>query len=44
LRARQAVKVERAGGLLHLARDVGRIEKAAGGRAALMVKDRERTA
>jgi hypothetical protein len=32
--AREAVKVERAGGLLHLARDVGRIEKAAGGRAA----------
>jgi hypothetical protein len=32
--AREAVKVERVGGLLHLARDVGRIEKAAGGRAA----------
>ena len=28
-------KVERAGGLLHLVRDVGRVEKAAGGRAAL---------
>ena len=33
--ARDAVKVERAGGLLHFAQDVGRIEKAAGGRAAL---------
>lgn len=32
--ARDAVKVERAGGLLHLARDVGRVERAAGGRAA----------
>lgn len=33
---RETVKVERAGvGLLHLVRDVGRIEKAAGGRAAL---------
>ena len=32
--ARDAVKVERAGGLLHLARDVGRVEQAAGGRAA----------
>lgn len=28
-------KVERAGGLLHLVRDVGRVDKAAGGRAAL---------
>jgi hypothetical protein len=33
--ARDTAKVERAGGLLHLARDVGRVEKAAGGRAAL---------
>jgi len=33
--ARDTVDVERAGGLLHLVRDVGRIEKAAGGRAAL---------
>jgi len=33
--AREAVKIERAGGLLNLARDVGRVEKAAGGRAAL---------
>jgi|RhiMethySRZTD1v2_1073278.scaffolds.fasta_scaffold01486_11 hypothetical protein len=33
--ARDTAKVERAGGLLHLVRDVGRIEKAAGGRAAL---------
>lgn len=32
--AREAVKVERAGGLLHLARDVGSVERAAGGRAA----------
>jgi len=32
--ARDAVKVERAGGLLHLARDVGRVQQAAGGRAA----------
>ena len=32
---RQTAKVERAGGLLHLVRDVGRVEKAAGGRAAL---------
>ena len=32
--ARDAVKVERAGGLLNLARDVGRLERAAGGRAA----------
>lgn len=33
--ARDAVKVERAGGLLQLAGDVGRVERAAGGRAAL---------
>ena len=33
--AREAVKVERAGGLLHLVRDVGRIETKAGTRAAL---------
>ena len=33
--ARDTAKVERAGGLLHLVRDVGRVEKAAGGRAAL---------
>src|SRR5262249_54238467 len=32
--ARDAVKVERAGGLFNLARDVGRVERAAGGRAA----------
>jgi len=32
--AREAVKVKRAGGLLGFARDVGRVEKAAGGRAA----------
>jgi hypothetical protein len=32
--ARGAAKVERVGGLLQLARDVGRVEKAAGGRAA----------
>jgi hypothetical protein len=32
---RQTTKVERAGGLLHLVRDVGRVEKDAGGRAAL---------
>jgi hypothetical protein len=31
---RDAVKVERAGGLLNFARDVGRVKKAAGGRAA----------
>jgi len=31
---RDAVKVERAGGLLNFARDVGRVERAAGGRAA----------
>jgi len=31
---REAVKVERAGGLLNFARDVGRVERAAGGRAA----------
>ena len=33
--ARDTAKVERAGGLLHLVRDIGRVEKAAGGRAAL---------
>ncbi len=33
--ARETAKVERAGGLLQLVRDVGRVEKAAGGRAAL---------
>ena len=33
--ARETAKVERAGGLLNLVRDVGRVEKAAGGRAAL---------
>jgi hypothetical protein len=33
--ARDGVKAERAGGLLKLAGDVGRIERAAGGRAAL---------
>ncbi len=33
--AREAVKVERAGGLLQLAGDLGRVERAAGGRAAL---------
>jgi hypothetical protein len=33
--ARETAKAERAGGLLHLVRDVGRVEKAAGGRAAL---------
>src|SRR4249920_3488407 len=33
--ARDTAKAERAGGLLHLVRDVGRVEKAAGGRAAL---------
>jgi len=33
--AREAVKVERAGGLIHLARDVGRVETKAGTRAAL---------
>ena len=32
---RESLKVDRVGGLLHLARDVGRVEKAAGGRAAL---------
>ena len=31
---REAVKVERYGGLLNFARDVGRVERAAGGRAA----------
>lgn len=33
--ARDAVKVERAGGLLHLARDVGRVQAKAGTQAAL---------
>ena len=33
--ARETVKGGRAGGLLHLVRDMGRVEKAAGGRAAL---------
>jgi hypothetical protein len=33
--AREAVKVERAGGLVHLARDVGRVQSKAGTRAAL---------
>jgi hypothetical protein len=33
--ARGKAKAERAGGLLHLVRDVGRVEKATGGRAAL---------
>jgi hypothetical protein len=33
--AREAVKVEKAGGLLHLARDVGRVQSSAGTRAAL---------
>jgi hypothetical protein len=33
--AREAVKVERAGGLVHLVRDVGRVEAKAGTRAAL---------
>jgi hypothetical protein len=33
--AREAVKVERAGGLLHLARDVGRVQSKAGTQAAL---------
>ena len=32
---REAVEVERTGGLLQFARDVGRVEKAAGGRAAV---------
>lgn len=32
---REAVKIERAGGLVQLARNVGRVESAAGGRAAL---------
>jgi hypothetical protein len=32
--AREAAKVERAGGLLQFARDVGRVEQAAGGRSA----------
>src|SRR5215470_3648558 len=34
LAVRDAVKVERAGGLLNLASDVGRVQRAAGGRAA----------
>ena len=33
--ARDAVKVEKAGGLMHLARDVGRVQSKAGTRAAL---------
>ena len=33
--ARDAVKVERAGGLVHLARDVGRVQGKAGTQAAL---------
>jgi hypothetical protein len=33
--AREAVKVDKAGGLLHLARDVGRVQSSAGTRAAL---------
>jgi hypothetical protein len=33
--AREAVKVERAGGLVHLARDVGRVQSKAGTQAAL---------
>ncbi len=33
--AREAVKVERAGGLMHLARDVGRVQAKAGTQAAL---------
>src|SRR5262245_10996201 len=33
--AREAVKVEKAGGLMHLARDVGRVQSKAGTRAAL---------
>jgi hypothetical protein len=33
--AREAVKIERAGGLLHLARDVGRVQSKAGTKAAL---------
>jgi hypothetical protein len=33
--AREAIKVERAGGLLHLARDIGRVEAKAGARASL---------
>ncbi|MBV8790982.1 MAG: hypothetical protein JO205_11080 [Pseudolabrys sp.] len=33
--AREAVKVERAGGLLHLVRDVGRVQSKAGTKAAL---------
>jgi hypothetical protein len=33
--AREAVKVEKAGGLLHLARDIGQVQAKAGSRAAL---------
>lgn len=33
--AREAVKIERAGGLIHLARDVGRVQSKAGTKAAL---------
>lgn len=33
--AREAVKVERAGGLMHIARDVGRVQSKAGTKAAL---------
>jgi hypothetical protein len=33
--AREAVKIERAGGLMHLARDVGRVQSKAGTQAAL---------
>ena len=33
--AREAVKIERAGGLMHLARDVGRVQAKAGTQAAL---------
>lgn len=33
--AREAVKVDKAGGLLHLARDIGRVQSKAGTRAAL---------
>jgi hypothetical protein len=33
--AREAVKIERAGGLMHLARDVGRVQSKAGTKAAL---------
>jgi hypothetical protein len=33
--AREAVKIDKAGGLMHLARDVGRVQSSAGTRAAL---------